>query len=92
MEHSFTYPGGTIDTERGEADFIDITVSLFNLIGKLQRLKSNSNYRYPAYRAHATTFPSFKTARCTLANTQDFDGTSPDTHPVNMRLNTSIAQ
>lgn len=38
MEVSFAYPGGTIETDRGQADFVDITVESVTLDGQAPSL------------------------------------------------------
>jgi len=85
MELSLAYPGGTIDTDRGEADFIDITVESVQLDRQAPTLEEQQQLSLSSILGTRHDILVLQDSALYFGeNTEDFDGTTPDTRPVNL--------
>ncbi|MFK8075441.1 MAG: hypothetical protein AB8B84_02560 [Granulosicoccus sp.] len=93
MEVSLEFPGGTVDTSRGEADFIDITVNKVTLDTQVPTLAQQQ--QLAAVSVLSTRYDIIvlqDSALYTGESTGVMDGKSPDTRPTDLSTQPAISQ
>jgi len=93
MEVSLEYPGGTLDTSRGEADFINITIDEITLDGQAPTLAQQQ--QLAAVSVLSTRYDIIvlqDSALYTGESTEAMDAKSADTRPTNLSTQPAISQ
>ena len=93
MEVSLEYPGGKLDTSRGEADFINITIDEITLDGQAPTLVQQQ--QLAAVSVLSTRYDIIvlqDSALYTGESTDVMDAKSPDTRPTNLSTQPAISQ
>lgn len=93
MELSLSYPGESIETNRGEADFVDITVESVTLDGKApslaeQQLLASSSLLGTRYDIIVLQDSALYTGE----TTENLTGTTEETRPITLNSHPSIEQ
>jgi len=91
--YSLVYPGGTTDTSRGAADHVDITLE--GVILNSETLSPEQLQQLDASGAFNTVHNLFLLDGASLYTgliTEEFDGTSAASRPVDLALNVAVRQ
>lgn len=93
MEVSITYPGGTVETNRGVADFVDITVESITLDGQAPTLIQQQQLASSSLLGSRFDIMLLQdSALYTGENTDELTGSSAETRPVTLSSELSIEQ
>lgn len=93
MNVSLEYPGGTLETSRGEADFINITIDEITLDGQAPTLAQQQ--QLAAVSVLSTRYDIIvlqDSALYTGESTEAMDAKSADTRPTSLSTQPAIAQ
>lgn len=93
MEVSLGYPGGTLETSRGEADFIDITIDDITLDGETPTLVQQQQLAASSLLTKRFDIIVLQdSALYTGESTSDMDARTTETRPTTLSTQPAIAQ